>query len=521
MHFRIAARKLVQVIGCGVFCLIVVAMAFLNRALVIEPMTELLSGRINYRRMKELVQENYLGDRLRGKDELLSLNGGYARIQGRTRYNGVQRMTNGMLTSPITTTQDIKKFADNVGRFCHFLEEEGIPFLFVMAPYKNPVGENLLPTGVTDMTNAIGEQAVLNLIERNVPVLDLRKDMSQTREQVEEYFYRTDHHWNVEGAFLAYQKIMKAIQKYFPETKMNYTNTALWEKKVIPNWWLGSQGRRVGPLFDGVEDLDYYLPLFPTEMSRYSVGVWACMGDFRRANIREWFIENSNYMRMNSYFRYLGGGYPLTYHRNRQAENRMKLLIIGDSFKHPVECFLSTEFTSIDVLDPREYGKMSETDYVRLNPPDIVIMLNYPGTIANGYFSDFGEGRGLEIVGEFLQDEITVPTKPEESDYVVLPVHLESGKSYQLILDQVQVRKGTPEGASVVLYNGNDVVDQTVFDIEYGNEFEFRWGFQIPPNNDEKGDYQIRLYAGISGGTEGMELVYHGIRIRECFLPGQ
>ena len=521
MRFKITGKQIIQMAGCGLFCLIVCGMAFANRTLLMEPAMELLHGRSSFEKMTDIIQHNYLSDRLRWKDELLSLNGGYARLQGRTRYNNAQLMTNGMLTSTIDDVTDTTAFADNISRFCRFLEKKGIPFLFVMAPYKGPMEESYLPEGAADMTNTIGEQAVLKLIERNVSLLDLRKEMSRNYEQTEKYFYRTDHHWNADGAFFAYQRIMEAIQKRFPETKMSYTDSDLWKKYVIPNWWLGSHGRRVGPLFAGTEDLDYILPAFETEMSRYSPGSYAYKGNFRRANIREWYIENSNYMKMDSYFRYLGGGYPLTYHRNQQAENHKKILLIGDSFEHPVECFLSTEFTSIDVLNPREYGKMSEADYVTLNPPDMVIMINYPGTIANGYFSDFGEGKDLEIVRETFQDEITVSAGSGDTDYEVLPVHLESGKSYQLTLDEIQVKAGAPEGASILLYKRGKVMDLTIVDIEYGNEFGFHWGFQIPETKEDEGSYELRLYAGITGGTEGVELVYQGIQLREFLLMNQ
>ena len=508
-----------KLIGCALFCLMICVMAFLNRTLVLEPVTAFVRGGIGFEEMKTTLRQNLLGERLRGRDELLSLNGGYARATGRTRYNGVQRMTDGMLTDTSDSLPDTTVFAENLSRFHQLLKGEGIPFLFVLAPCKEPMEESLLPAGVTDMANALGDRAVSELRERNVPVLDLREEMSRTREQVERYFYRTDHHWNGEGAFFAYQRIMEAIRAVFPETQMTYTDPSLWEKNVIPNWWLGSHGRRVGPLFAGMDDLDYDLPLFETKMSRYSLGVWTCKGDFRRANIREWLLETSDCMRIDNYFRYLGGGYPLTYHRNAGAENRMKLLLIGDSFKHPVEAFLSTELTYLDVLDPREYGKMSEWDYVRLNPPDMVIMLNYPGTLANGYFSGFGEGAGLETVGETFWEGAVASALEGETDYVELPAELESGKSYRLTLEGIEIRAGDPDGAGVVLCDGENIVDQTVFDIDYGNAFEFRWGFQIPERPEGGGDYRLRLYGGVSGGTEGVELAYQGIRLTECLLP--
>ena len=521
MHRKITWKKIVQICGCAAFCFVVCLTAFLNRTLIMEPMSEFLFGRLSFVTTIRHVKDNYLSDRFRGKNKLLSLNGGLARLEGRIRYNDVQRMTNGMLTSIVPAITNTDAFCNNLIKFHRFLEKKGIPFLFIMAPYKVPVGETMLPTGVTDMTNAITDQALAKLIEQNVPVLDLRQKMSQTREQVEKFFYRTDHHWNVEGSFFAYQQIMEAIQDQIPETKMTFVDPALWEKNVISNWWLGSHGRRVGPLFGGVDDLDYYLPVFETKMARYSLGVWAAKGDFRKVSIWEWFLNHSDYFNLDNYHRYLGGGYPLTLHRNEIAENRMKLLLLRDSFMLPVECFLSTELSSIDVLDPREYGIMSEMDYVTLNPPDMIIMMIYPGVLPSNYYeyyTNFGEDKDLEILGESAWAEITVSEMYGDRDYEILPVHLESGMSYQLTLDCIQVNNGDPDGASLVLYNGDNIVDQTIFDIDYGNQFDFCWGFQIPTNKDMEGDYQLRLYAGVNGRTEGIELVYQGIRLKEGVL---
>ena len=88
-----------------------------------------------------------------------------------------------------------------------------------------------------------------------------------------------------------------------------------------------------------------------------------------------------------------------------------------------------------------------------------------------------------------------------------------------LTLDVIQVRSGSPEGAGIALYDGETLVDQTIFDIEYGNAFGFHWGFQIPENTAGEGNYALRFYAGITGGPDDVTLDYQGIRLQECFLP--
>ncbi len=519
MRFRMTGKKLAQIAGCAVFCLAVCVTAFRNRTLVLEPAAEFLRGGSGFQDMTRTVRDNYLSDRFREKSGLITLNGGYARLQGRTLYNEVQVMTNGMLTSTTASMMKTSDFSENLSRFSRWLEDRGIPFLFVMAPFKLPTEENLLPAGAEDRANDIANQAMAELAELGVPTLDLRKEISRNREQIEKYFYRTDHHWNADGAFRAFQLLMEAIRGRFPETRTTCTDAALWEKTVKPDWWLGSDGRRVGPLFGGTDDLDYILPAFETEMSRYSIGVWTCHGDFREANMREWLMERSDLFEMDSYSRYVGGPYAQTLHRNLNAENHRRLTIIRDSFMLPLECFLSTEFTSLDVIDPRTFP-LAAGDYVALNPTDMVIMMIYPEVLPSAYYPYYfpKPGGEPEITAETCWDGFSVSGDDAEADYAALPARLEGGRSYILTLEGVDVKRGTPDGANIVLYRGDTEADQTVFDIGYGNRYGFQWGFRIPENGEGEGDYELRFYAGVRGGTEGMELEYRGIRLQECEL---
>ena len=520
MQRKITPKRLVSYLGCGLFCLFVCVLAFWNRTLLLEPVTAFLRGEGGFTEMKSTVQSNYVGDRLRGKFELITLNGGYARLEGRSLYNGTQRMTNGMLTSTTPVQRDTTAFSDNVGRFCHYLQENGTPFLFVMTPHKLPLEDNLLPVGVTDKTNAVADQVLAELREKGVPTLDLRPEMSRTKELVEKYYYRTDHHWNVEGSLYAFQRIMETLKDFYPETKTNFIDSSLWEKTVIPDWWLGSHGQRVGALFGGVEDLDYYLPAFPTDMTRYSLGLWTCRGDFYQACMRDYMLENRDYMHLDNYMRYLGMGWSLTLHRNPRAENRMHLMMIGDSYTLPVECFLSTELTAIDMMDPRQYTYMRVVDYATLNAPDMVILMTYPGVLTSSYYDDyidFGQGGQLQVEKETTVEQLISSGTDGQHHYEVLPVRMEAGKSYVLTLDRVRVNAGDPAGANVMVYRGEDQIDLTIFNIEYGNEFGYRWGFQLPEDPTGE-DFELRFYAGVDGGTEGMELAYEGIRLQECVI---
>lgn len=523
MRSVITWKKAVQTLGCAVFCLLIFGMAFRNRTLGLEPLTSFLRGEISFSEMKDTLSDNYLSDRMLAKDPLVVYSGGYARLIGRNQCNQVQRMNNGMLLSPKSSIADLSAFEENLVSFHRFLEKNGIPFLFIAAPHKVPTDEQLLPVGVTDLLNETQDRVVRHLADRRVPCVDLRQEMSRTAAQVEKYFYKTDHHWNAEGAFYAFQRIVQYIQEQIPSVRASCTDAALWEKTVLPDWWLGSLGRRVGPLFAGLDDLDYILPAFDTAMARYSPGFWAYKGDFRKVNIREWFIDHSDPMVLDNYNRYVGGHYPLTCHRNAQAENPLRLLLIRDSFLLPVECFLSTEFAAVDAINPRDYDRMSLLDYIALNPPDMVIMLNYETTMELEAYQDFGEEKGLAVRGEtlFRQSSSVISGQSEGPDYLSIPLRLAPGQSGELTIGSLRIEAGAPEGVSVLLCQNGQRLDETAFDPDYGNLYGFHWGFQVPQKGDPDApeDYELRLYAGIAGDTAGTVLRCQDIQVHECFLP--
>ena len=85
-------------------------------------------------------------------------------------------------------------------------------------------------------------------------------------------------------------------------------------------------------------------------------------------------------------------------------------------------------------------------------------------------------------------------------------------------MDSVDVLSGLPEGISAVLLRGGEKLDETAFDVDYGNLYGYRWGFYVPDNPSGESACELRLYAGIAGNTGGIGLLCSGLRIRECVL---
>ena len=100
--------------------------------------------------------------------------------------------------------------------------------------------ENTLrPIGVENHANEIANDVLEKLGKLNVDTLDLRPLVSKTPEMVEQNFYVTDHHWNVNGSFIGFTEITKKICEYFPniEAPYYYLDKANWNSTVYEDFF--------------------------------------------------------------------------------------------------------------------------------------------------------------------------------------------------------------------------------------------------------------------------------------------
>jgi hypothetical protein len=217
-------------------------------------------------------------------------------------------------------------------------------------------------------------------------VLDLRLTLTPDAESVEKYFYNTDHHWNTHGSFAAYGVILAYLREPFPMAPIDLSlaDPKNWKQTVYEDWFLGSRGKRVGIYFGGVDDLTIYTPKFETQMSMYVPKHRAyTSGSFEDTVIKKEYLDAPDYFNENPYCTYIGGDYPLVYHKNDLAGNDLKVLLIKDSFSLPLQAFLSTAVRELEVLDPRYYNESTVTEYVVKSNPDIVLMAVNPSMFEN------------------------------------------------------------------------------------------------------------------------------------------
>lgn len=371
---------------------LLVILSAVNLKIVKVPLEKFIKKESDFEGFADEIQKSYLSDSFDHKNDFVNVNGFFAKLTGRRVLNNVVKLNNGMLGRTLGHV-DTVPLANGISEFSDYLSEKDIPFLYIQIPVKESLDGKSYPVGVNFYGNKNSDSILSQLSACGVNTLDLRPFISQTSEMLEQYFSKTDHHWNSDGAFVAFQKILNRLNQSLPEANidMTYAQADHWERHSLNNWFLGSLGKRVGNFFGGTDPLIWYTPVFETEMS-FSVPEKAMFyrGDFSKANIRTMYIEDKDYFRYDAYCVYIGTNYSLGQHRNLNAPSPLKVLMIKDSFSLPLEAYLSTVFQEVDALDPRAFTDCTFAEYVERAKPDIVILTMNPSVFVNEEYQNFG-----------------------------------------------------------------------------------------------------------------------------------
>lgn len=332
---------------------------------------------------------------------LIQLFGAYQNFSGRTvvedtadpQYT-VHRLPGNSLTF---VGQDEEVQADaqaaQLFRLRAALDQRDISLLYIQAPSKLDPENTRLPYGVTDPSNDCADRLLAALDEVGVDALDLRQTLKNAGGAWEDWFYQTDHHWTTEAAFLCFQDIVQRLEGYQQTVPVGqgtrrqridvperYTDPASFQKEVLPNYFLGSQGKRVGSLYAGADDFTLWTPGFPT-LLHYAVSAdLDRFGDLEDTLLFSQRVEERDFFGANPYTYYSGGDYPIARITNYYNPQGPKVLLIRDSFACPVTPFLALCSSELTTIDPRSYtGDL--LGYIDSAKPDVVLILYSSGIV--------------------------------------------------------------------------------------------------------------------------------------------
>lgn len=337
-----------------------------------------------------------LNELLDREHTFIQLYGGIQNLTGRRvvedmdpQYT-VVKLTDHLLTfadleaEPMDMTQraeEMVEFAQRVKR------EQRVPVLYVQAPSKLDMAE--LPEGIPDYSGAQADQFLAILRENRIDTLDLRPVFREKAEKdllaVEECFFHTDHHWTPAGAFLGYQTLCEKLeQDYRFQLEEEWTDPQQFNRYVFKDAFLGSQGRRVGSLYVGLDNFEIWSPKFSNDFT-YVVPLTGVTreGPFASSLLFPERLAETGYYETNQYTIYAGGDYLLSRAYNQKNPEGKRVLILRDSFGCALTPFLSIVSGEVMAMDPRQFNGDQDTmlDFVDWLKPDLILVMNSTGSL--------------------------------------------------------------------------------------------------------------------------------------------
>ena len=312
------------------------------------------------------------------KEQAVTFWGGIQNILGKdlafgsTIYEDVTRLNNGYFIMA-----DANSSYEAMLTGCEGAEalasEIGAQFLYVQAPGKQR--EEYLPEGVVCYSEMKRKAVVQELRLRGMDVIDMASVLEKTGEDWMSYFYITDHHWNNDAAFLAYQSICEYMRKNGTKINENYLDESNFKTILYDDIFLGTHGRMAGPWYTGLDDYELWLPDFPTS---FSLAV-PSEGIYKEGSFEECFVNYGNLEKYSydyyAYYSYLQRDYDCIEIKNSNCSEGPSVVVIRDSNAVPVSVFTALQCSELVLLDLRYMKENNAMDYIRNQNPDYIIYL--------------------------------------------------------------------------------------------------------------------------------------------------
>lgn len=277
--------------------------------------------------------ETYLADQLPLRDAFVGINAYATLYTGRQISTDVYCDADGYLVeAPVKDApEEVEK---RVNRIASLGERTGLKPYLIVVPSTGFIRRDSLPASLAALYH---DDAIIARIERMegvTPVPILKRFMREGQT----WFYRTDHHWNAEGAFAAYEAYMRAAG-HEPLSKDAFARREI-------KGYSGSTQSRSALWLHRRDALTIDEPV--------GCRVTVTFSDRDGAYDTLFFEEHLN--EYDWYPIFLDGNHPVTVIENGSApSDAPALLLVKDSFGNSLAPLLVPSYRTVVMVDPRYY----------------------------------------------------------------------------------------------------------------------------------------------------------------------
>ena len=223
------------------------------------------------------------------------------------------------------------------------------------------------------------QRRAVQLRRAGIKTLELYRDMRKKipAEKWLDYFFLTDHHWNVDGALVGSRLIADFMNRnYGTSFDLKYFDPATYIRKRWKDVFVGSIGKKFTTSYirGGKEDLDVLYPNYHTSFTiEFPAASFVRSGDFSVLTFPERISFNAYHSW--SYNVFLKGSAAVVKIKNNKIKNGKKILMIRDSFAQPMIPYLALQTKEIVALDPRILSHNTILKMIKTEEPDILCIM--------------------------------------------------------------------------------------------------------------------------------------------------
>jgi len=271
--------------------------------------------------------ESAINDQFIGRDLWIQLKAKLESSLGKVENNGILLGKQDVLFEKRLTLNP--QALDNIRYLKEFLEMvSDLKVTTVLVPNKEAINPENLPTGfpMLDQLDLLKEWG------KSIPLLDLSAELKA--HSSEPLYYKTDHHWTLKGAYVAYETLMKT---WGYEVK-SYESFLPYEiEGFLGTYYNRSRFDSINAESIGI--IDPEIISYETDGKSYSslIDLEALKGN-------------------DLYGAFLYGNHGYGHIVVRNVVSPRRLLVIKDSYANSLIPMMTSAFDVIDVIDLRQYN---------------------------------------------------------------------------------------------------------------------------------------------------------------------
>ncbi len=322
--------------------------------------------------------ESYYADQFIYRDEFLKL---YTKGQIFTEKTKVRDYyvhdNNWILENPEVSIaeEEISLAVDVINKYSQIMKDAGKEVYYISMPHKTSVLDHMYPSYIdTTIPKKNRENFISRLNKENINVLDLSNKFEEefNEKELENLYFKTDHHWNSFGAFEGFKFIVDELNNKSNlniEMDESEYKTTILDKKPFS----GSYNLNLYQIISKDEEVPY---VYKNKAKNYEIrksydGTW--FAPTKPNEIIARFLDEKELTYAGAY------AYDDHYYQiiNKNALTDKKVLVIRDSYQSAMSWMLGDIFKEVEVVDPRHTAAVNLTseEIINRSQADIVLFM--------------------------------------------------------------------------------------------------------------------------------------------------